>query len=90
LNYYKKSFEALLRSDEPSMILWPLFNSWTRAIVVLPEDEIKGWQAARTRLGLSGGGFVERVEGLDHYLDEIDILLDEIAKANGLETSTSI
>jgi hypothetical protein len=79
----------MLGGDDPSVMLWPLFNSWTRAIVVLPEDEIAGWQAARTHLGLSGAGFVERVEGLDHYLDELDILLDEIAAANGLETSTS-
>jgi hypothetical protein len=71
-------------------MLWPLFNSWTRAIVVLPEDEITGWQTARATLGLSGTGFVERVKGLDHYLDEIDILLDEVAAANGLETSTGI
>lgn len=90
LNYYKKCFQAMLGGDEPNVMLWPLFNSWTRAIVVLPEDDIDAWQAARTRLGLSGAGFVERVEGLDHYLDEIDILLDEIAEANGLETSTSL
>jgi len=90
VNYYKKTFEALLGSDHPETMLWPLFNSWTRAIVVLPEDEITGWQTARTQLGLSGAGFVERVKGLDHYLDEIDILLDEIAAANGLETSTGI
>ncbi len=89
-NYYKKSFDAMLGGDDPAVMLWPLFNSWTRAIVVLPEDEIDTWQAARATLGLSGKGFVERVEGLDHYLDEIDILLDEIAAANGLETSTSI
>ena len=89
-NYYKKCFEAMLGSDNPVVMLWPLFNSWTRAIGVLYEDEIDGWQAARTTLGLSGKGFAERVEGLDHYLDEIDILLDEIAEANGLETSTSL
>ena len=90
VNYYKKCFEAMLASDSPTLMLWPLFNSWTRAAVVLPEDEIDGWQAARTKLGFSGASFVERVEGLDHYLDEIDILLDEIAEANGLETSASI
>ena len=48
------------------------------------------WQAACNTLGLTGERFDERVEGLDHYLDELDILLDEIAEANGLETSTSL
>ena len=89
MNYYKKCFQAMLGNDDPTVMLWPLFNSWTRAIVVLPENEIDGWQLARKTLGLSGTGFVERVQGLDHFLDELDILLDEIAEANGLETSTS-
>ena len=79
----------MLGGDDPSVMLWPLFNSWTRAIVVLPKDEIDGWQAARNTLRLSGKGFVEHVQGLDQFLDEVDILLDEIAQANGLETSTS-
>jgi hypothetical protein len=90
LNYYKKCFEAMLGSDDPSVMLWPLFNSWTRAAVVLPEDKTDTWQSARATLGLSGKRFAEHVEGLDHYLDEIDILLDEIAEANGLETSTNM
>ena len=90
LNYYKKCFEAMLGGDNPTVILWPLLNTWTNAAVVLPEEESQAWQAACDILGLSGERFVERVEGLDHYLDELDILLDEIAEANGLETSTSI
>jgi hypothetical protein len=90
LNYYKKCFEAMLGGDNPTVILWPLLSTWTRAAVVLPSSDLESWQSACNKLGLAGEGFVERVEGLDHYLDEIDILLDEIAEANGLETSTSI
>jgi hypothetical protein len=90
LNYYKKCFEAMLGSDAPITMLWPLLNTWTHAAVALPKSEINAWQTACETLGLSGKRFVERVEGLDHYLDELDILLDEIAEANGLETSTSI
>ena len=90
LNYYKKCFEALLGGDAPITMLWPLLNTWTHSAVALPKSEISGWQTACETLGLTGKRFVERVEGLDHYLDELDILLDEIAEANGLETSTSI
>jgi hypothetical protein len=90
LNYYKKSFEAMLGGDDPTVLLWPLLNTWTNAAVALPEDEIQHWQAACDTLGLIGERFVERVEGLDQYLDELDILLEEIAQANGLETSTSL
>lgn len=80
----------MLGSDEPITMLWPLLNTWTQSAVVLPQSEISAWQTACEILGLTGTRFVERVEGLDHYLDELDILLDEIAEANGLETSTSI
>jgi hypothetical protein len=90
LNYYKKCFEAMLGGDNPSVMLWPLLNTWTHAAVVLPEEKTQPWQAACATLGLAGERFGERVEGLDQYLDELDILLDEIAQANGLETSTSI
>jgi hypothetical protein len=30
------------------------------------------------------------VTGLDHFLDEVEALLDELAAQNGLETSTSL
>lgn len=90
LNYYKKCFEAMLGGEDPTVMLWPLFNTWTHAAVALPEEESSSWQKARTKLGFAGNGFVERVEGLDHFLDELDFLLDEVAAANGLETSTTL
>jgi hypothetical protein len=89
LNYYKKCFDAMLGSDNPSVMLWPLLTTWTNAAAVLPEDESQVWQEACSVLGLVGERFPEHVEGLDHYLDELDILLDEYAQANGLETSNS-
>ena len=90
LNYYKKCFEAMLGGEDPTVMLWPLFNTWTHAALALPENEIGAWDTARAQLGLAGKSFAERVEGLDHFLDELDILLDEIAAANGLETSTAL
>ncbi len=89
-NYYEKAIRAMLESDHPSAALWPLMQTWSLAAKALPEEQIGPWREACSTLGLAGAGFVERVEGLDHYLDELDILLDELAAANGLETSTSI
>ncbi len=90
LNYYEKAIQSILGGDTPVAALWPLFQTWTLAAVVLPEEQAKVWQAARESLGFAGAGFAERVEGLDHFLDDVEILLDEIAAANGLETSTTI
>jgi hypothetical protein len=90
INYYEKAIKFLLEGDHPSAALWPMMQTWTLAAQVLSEADAATWRAASAALGLAGAGFAERVEGLDQYLDEIDILLDEFATANGLETSTSI
>jgi len=57
---------------------------------VLPEHSVNAWRSACAQLGLTAAGFEERVEGLDHFLDEVEVLLDELAREHGLETSTSI
>jgi len=88
LNYYQKCFEAMLGGEDPTVMLWPLLSTWTRAAVVLPESKLGAWQAACDTLGLTGKRLIERVEGLDHFLDELDILLEEYAQANGLDTET--
>jgi hypothetical protein len=98
LNYYMKGIEALLASETPLTALWPLINTWTLAVNALEQtpapdagqDGTGPWRAAAEHLGLLGAGFEERVSQLDHYLDEIEARLDEIAVANGLETSTSL
>jgi hypothetical protein len=86
-NYYEKAFKAMLESDHPSAALWSLMQTWTLAAQVLPGEDAAPWLAASTALGLAGGNFAQRVEALDQYLDEVDILLEEFAAANGLDTS---
>jgi hypothetical protein len=90
LNYYEKAIEALLTGEAPLAALWPLLQTWTLAANVLNDEQIKTWSEACRQLGLLGAGFDERVTGLDRYLDQIEIRLDEVASANGLETSTSL
>ena len=90
LNYYKKAIEALLAGESPLASLWPLIHTWTLAANVLENDQIKPWQIACEQLGLLGNSFEQRVSDLDHYLDEIEIRFDEIAAANGLETSLTM
>jgi len=86
LNYYRKAFEAL-----PGITaLWSLIHTWTLSVLVLPPSEWTAWRAAMVSLELTGPAFAEKVQSLDKFLDDIEILLDEIATANGLETSTTI
>lgn len=86
VNYYRKAFDAM-----PGFTaLWPLLHTWTLSALALPSAQLTDWQAAVTQLGLTGESFGEKVQGLDQFLDEVEILLDAIASENGLETSTSI
>jgi len=90
LNYYEKAIRAMLEGENPRAALWPLFQTWTLAVDVLPEEALNTWRSACEQLDFTTAGFEARVSGLDQYLDEVEVLLDELATQYGLETSTSI
>ena len=85
MNYYEKAIKAILEGDTPFAALWPLLHTWTLAAEVLEGDHLQFWQNAMGELGLLGAGFAERVDGLDHFLDDIEIVFEEIARENGLD-----
>jgi len=89
-NYYEKAIRAILAGDNPRAALWPLLQTWTLAVHVLPDPALASWRSACGQLGLTAPGIGERVEGLDHFLDDVEALLDELAAQHGLETSTSL
>jgi hypothetical protein len=84
-NYYEKSIKSMLEGDVPFAALWPLLVTWTSAVEVLTGDHLTFWQKAVGELGFLGAGFAERVDGLDHFLDDIEVIFEEIARANGLD-----
>ena len=85
MNYYEKAIKAMLEGDTPFAAFWPLLHTWTLSAEVLEGDHLQFWQNAAGELGLLGAGFAERVEGLDHFLDDIEIVFEEIARENGLD-----
>lgn len=87
LNYYEKGIQALVAGEAPLTALWPLLHSWALASEVLAPQQSSTWKAACNQLGLLGDSFEQRVSDLDAYLDQIEIRLDEIAVASGVETS---
>ena len=88
MNYYEKALLAMLEGGKPRAALWPLMQTWTLAVDAAPQEE-SPWRSACGQLGLVAG-MGERVDALDHFLDEVESLLDELAAQYGLETSTSI
>lgn len=89
LNYYEKAMRAMLEGGTPQAALWPLLQTWTLAAGVAP-DQADAWSSVCSQLGFTSDRFEEHVNGLDQYLDEVEILLDELSAQHGLETSTSI
>ena len=89
-NYYEKAITAMLEGNIPLSALWPLFHTWTLAADVLDGDHLKFWESAAGELGLLGAGFAERVDGLDHFIDDVEIILDEVARANGVDVSSGM
>jgi len=85
LLYYQRGMAALLESEYPLTCLWPLWHTWTQMGPVLPEasPQRKSWQAAGEKLGLLGGAFASRVAALDAYLDQVEEILEDWARANG-------
>ena len=90
MNYYEKAILAMLESDKPHAALWSLLQTWTFAVEVLPDMSANPWRSACGQLGLTAVGIGERVEALDHFLDDVESLLDDLSAQYGLETSTSI
>ena len=84
-NYYEKAIKAMLEGDLPFAALWPLLSTWTSAAEVLEGDHLNFWQKAVGELGLLGAGFAERVDGLDHFIDDIEVVFEDIARENGLD-----
>lgn len=87
-NYYEKAIKSMLEGETPFAALWPLLHTWTLSAEVLEGDHLRFWQNAADELGLIGAGFSERVDELDHFIDEIEVILDDLARENGLDIST--
>jgi hypothetical protein len=77
LAYYKKAFEALLASESPQAILWPLIFTWTLAALALPPARQNTWESAIKGLGLIGPGFEENLSRLDKFLDIVEEKLEQ-------------
>ena len=90
VSYYEKAIQAMLAGDNPRAALWSILQTWTLAAEVLPDNALDAWLSVCGQLGLTVLGIEEHVDGLDHFLDEVEGLLDELSTQHGLETSASM
>ncbi len=87
LPYYQKAIEGILSGDNPLAALYPMLYTWTLAANALPENQIAAWNNACQILGFGTENFENRLEGLDHYLDNIEEMLEETLSSHGFEVS---
>ncbi len=83
--YYERAVDVILSSQAAHDALWPIWRTWTHAMCVLPVDTShrSAWQKTGEQLGLLGESFVDKIAGLDAYLDMVEELLDTWARENG-------
>lgn len=84
LGYYKAAFQAMLETDSPQAILWPIMLTWTLSVSVLPASWSVRWRSACINFGLDEASFGGRLEGLDHFLDAVELLQDQLGSGQGL------
>ena len=84
LAYYKLAFTSMLAGELPQAIVWPLLHTWTLAAQSQPPARHAKWLALCEMLGLGGAAFDGRMSELDHFLDEIEELLDGMAADQGI------
>ncbi|MFZ6030702.1 MAG: hypothetical protein ACOYYS_23600 [Chloroflexota bacterium] len=84
-HYYGKAVDAFVAGQQPNTALWPLLNTWTRMMVLLPTDApaYRAWQDACRQLSLLGEAFSEKIEALDAFLDMVEETMEQWAQANG-------
>jgi hypothetical protein len=84
--YYRRSFESILKKEQPMAVLWPLLRTWTDTARLLPSDAdgLESWKQACRQLGLAGPAFAGRVAALDAYLDLVEETLEQWALRNGV------
>jgi hypothetical protein len=84
LAYYKMAFISMLAGESPWSVLWPLIHTWTLAAAAIPPTRRLDWQTACETLELTGDAFRSRLDGLDHFLDEVEAILEKYAISQGI------
>lgn len=79
LAYYKSACEAMLESESPQAILWPLLLTWTLSAKALPPTRQETWESACKGLEVIGPGFDKNMTRLDGFLDIVEEMLEKAA-----------
>ena len=87
IHYYRSAIEAAISGDQPHSCLWLLLSTWSEASTIFEPDEasVTTWYTVLQQIGLVGDKFSERLEALDAYLDLTEEIIENWARAHGVE-----
>ena len=82
LAYYRSAITADLEAGNVVSALWILFSTWALAAQSgnLSIEQVNTWNSACKYIGLTGAEFETRLQGLDHFLDNVEELLDKASQ----------
>lgn len=85
-SYYLNGIKALLNSNDPNYAVWPLLKIWldVRLVLTDPSDQTDVWEACLRTLGLTQEQAAEKIEALDAYLDNIDMVIESWEDVYGI------
>ncbi len=81
--YFMRAYETMLGSPQPETALHPLLHSWTLMAQTMP-SQAANWQLACEQLGLTGPDFEKRLDGLDEFLDRVEVMIEEWEPVEGI------
>lgn len=86
--YYWAGFQGLLEAGRPDAVVWPLLDTWERAIDALQTsgdgaEHRTAWQDWLRQLGIAPTETGLRTDELENYLDYIERLIEQWAVDNG-------
>ncbi len=76
--YYLTAIKALAESDSPKQAVWPLLRTWLDLQLASkkPTPHAGIWESCLAAVGLTKDNALQKVEGLDAYLDSLEIIIE--------------
>lgn len=83
--YYSRGIRALIQSDDPCRLIWPLLRTWLDVQIFLPQPSpgLDGWQDLLRLLNLTEEVLDGKNRALDVFLDRVEALIEVWSDAYG-------
>lgn len=89
INYYQKPASGLWTSD-PISSVWIILYSWTQIMTGMKIENNEHYHSFVEMLGLDQKNSEEKIVTMEHFLDNVTVIIDQWGKDKGIQESTEI